>query len=221
MNDRATATSWQGDEMNEHGMFFGTLARLKAGIARLAHDRRGVAAIEFAFIAPVLLSLYFVTMEVAQGIETNKKIGRLASMVADLVTQQQSITKAEVDAVMQIGEATLQPYNRTVPKIVVTGIQITDESTPKVLVAWSRKMANGAFSTDAGAGTVTTVPDKLKIKGTFLVRVEAHLDYRPVITWTASQKQATGLTAAFDNIAMRETYYLRPRMSTEIGCTDC
>ena len=52
-------------------------------------DRRGVAAVEFALIAPLLLSMYFVTMEVSQGIEANKKVGRVGSIVADLVTQQQ------------------------------------------------------------------------------------------------------------------------------------
>ena len=60
----------------------------KSRIARLLGDRRGAAAIEFAFIAPLLLSMYLVTMEVSQAIEVNKKIARVGSMVADLVTQQ-------------------------------------------------------------------------------------------------------------------------------------
>ena len=34
-------------------------------------------------------------------------------MVADLVTQQQTITKSELDAIMAIGESLLQPYNRS------------------------------------------------------------------------------------------------------------
>ena len=66
---------------------------LLARITGLFSDKRGVAALEFALIAPLLLSMYFVTMEVAQGIEANKKVGRVGSMVADLVTQQQQTTK--------------------------------------------------------------------------------------------------------------------------------
>ena len=184
-------------------------------------DRRGVAAIEFALIAPLLLSMYFVTMEVAQGIEANKKVGRAGSMVADLVTQQQSITKAELDAIMKIGESILQPYHRSPPKIVITGIKITDETTPKVLVDWSRQLVNGAYSAEATKGSPTTVPNALKVKGTYLVRVESYLAYKPVITWAAADKPALGLTAAFDGISMRETYHLRPRMSQEVPCTDC
>lgn len=187
----------------------------------LLSDRRGVAAIEFAFIAPVLLSLYFVTMEVAQGIEANKKVGRIGSMVADLVTQQQTTDRSELEAIMKIGEAILQPYNRSQPSIIITAIKITDENTPKAVVQWSRKMVNGAFSVDQAKDTVTAVPDKLMIRDTFLIRVTSELDYRPVITWTAEQKASLGLAAAFDNIEMKETYFLRPRMSTEIACTGC
>lgn len=204
--------------MKIHHTFSAGLARLKA----LVGDRRGVAAVEFAFIAPVLLSLYFVTMEVAQGIETNKKVGRVASMVADLVTQQsQEIKKSELEAIMKIGGSILQPYNRSVPRIVVTGIEISDDDAPAVTVAWSRQMQDGVFSRPFAEDSVTTVPEKLRMRGTFLVRVQTFLDYRPVIAWSADGKEALGLAGAFDNIDMGEVYYLRPRMSTAIGCTDC
>ncbi len=184
-------------------------------------DRRGAAAIEFAFIAPILLMLYFVTMEVAQGIETNKKVGRIGSMVADLVTQQQTMSPTELRAIMQIGEAILQPYNRSRPTITVTAIKMTDESSPEAEVVWSRRLSDGNFTEPYAEGSETTIPEKLLIRDTFLVRVSGALDYRPLITWTAEQKAALGLAAAFDRIEMNETYYLRPRMSPEIRCDDC
>jgi Flp pilus assembly protein TadG len=190
-------------------------------LSRLVADRRGVAALEFALIAPLLLSMYFLTMEVGQGIEANKKVGRSASMVADLVTQQQTTTKAELNAILDIGSALLQPYNRSKPTIIITAIEVTDETTPKVKVVWSRKMANGAYSVDQAAGTITTIPSALKIKGSFLVRVQSSLNYYPVITWAAGDKGTLGLTAAFDKLEMSETYYLRPRMTQSIACSDC
>lgn len=199
----------------------GAVRRLGRSARRLATDRRGVAAIEFAFIAPVLLSLYFVTMEVSQGIEVNKKVGRVGSMVADLITQQQTISKSELDAILQIGGSILQPYNRSKPTVTVTAIQITDENSPKVVVAWSRKLQDGATTAGAAKNSITTVPDSLKIRNTFLIRVESDLAYKPVIAWTADQKQVLGLAAAFDGIAMGQDYYLRPRISTTIACSDC
>jgi Flp pilus assembly protein TadG len=194
-----------------------------ASVKRLARSRRGVAAIEFAFVAPVLLMLYFMTMEVSQAIETNKKVGRAASMIADLVTQQPTTTKSELDAIMQIGEATLQPYNRSELSIYVTGVQISNDASANATVAWTRQMVNDQTSanTSLPVGAATAVPTELRIAGTFLVRVQAKLNYRPVIVWSADAKQALGLMAAFDNINMSEQYYLRPRMSDTVSCGDC
>ncbi len=124
--------------MSQHAGAHGRLAKVRAWIARVAADRRGVAAIEFALVAPLLLCMYFVTMEVSQAIETNKKVSRIASMVADLVTQQQTTTKAEVDAIMNIGQSLLTPYYRSKPTITITAIEITDEDDAEgqgVLVA--------------------------------------------------------------------------------------
>ncbi|WP_341286331.1 MULTISPECIES: TadE/TadG family type IV pilus assembly protein [unclassified Mesorhizobium] len=200
------------------------LARLCRKAAGLYADRRGLAAVEFALIAPLLLSMYFVTMEVSQGIEANKKIGRIGSMVADLVTQQTSVTKSALESIMQIGQSSIQPYNRSKPTIIVTAIEITDEDSPKVQVAWSRQMIDGAFSEPYPPKPTkqeTTVPAELKIRNTFLIRVESDLAYLPLIAWTAAQKPVLGLAAAFDGISMSETYYLRPRITKTITCTDC
>lgn len=199
----------------------GAAERLRRKVAGLARDTRGVAAIEFAFVVPVLLGLYFMTMEISQGIEANKKTARIASMVADLVTQQQRVAISEIDGIMRVGEAVIQPYNRTVPAIYVTAIEVTDEASPKVRVVWSRKLVGGSASKHLNAGTNTTIPDSLKVKGSFLVRVETELNYKPVLTWNEADKKTVGLAAAFDNIGMRERYYLRPRMSHTIPCDDC
>lgn len=199
----------------------GAAGRIGRIARRFASARSGVAAVEFAFIAPVLLSLYFVTMEVSQAIEVNKKVGRVGSMVADLLTQQQSITKSEVNAILEIGESILQPYNRSSGKITVTAIQISDDDSPDVEVVWSRKLENGSTAQAASPGSSTTVPEKLKIRDTFLIRVESELSYQPVITWSADQKKVLGLSAAFDGISMKERYYLRPRMSETVPCSDC
>ena len=207
--------------MSQHAGAHGRLAKFRAWLARAAADRRGVAAIEFALVVPLLLCMYFVTMEVSLAIETNKKVSRVASMVADLVTQQQTTTKAELDAIMTIGQSLLTPYYRSKPTIIITAIEITDETTPKVQVYWSRKLVDDVASADQAKGAITTVPATLTTRGSFLIRVESDLAYKPVITWAAASKQTLGLTAAFDGISMKETYSLRPRTSATVECTDC
>jgi Flp pilus assembly protein TadG len=184
-------------------------------------DRRGAAAVEFALIMPILLIMYFLTMEASQALETSKKVSRIGSMVADLVTQQPTIVKADLDAIMKIGTSTLMPYSRSTPDITVTAIQITTDATPKVLVVWSRKLVSGAYSAGAAAGTTTTVPTTLKVAGSFLVRVDSNLGYLPIITWSTGTQSTLGFTSGFNSIAMGETYYLRPRRSQTIPCGDC
>jgi len=190
--------------------------------ARLVRDRRGVAAIEFAFIAPILLILYFLTMEASQAIETSKKVSRMSSMIGDLIAQQSGVDPATLTAILQAANTTLLPYNRSSPTVAVTGIQITTDPTPKVQVAWSYQMANG--QPGAGPekkGDTTTVPAALKMSGTFLIRVTSTLPYRPVVAWAAGDEKTLGLTSAFDNITMSETYYLSPRVVSSIDCPTC
>ncbi|WP_315919204.1 TadE/TadG family type IV pilus assembly protein [Mesorhizobium sp. SP-1A] len=197
-------------------------AGIRRALAAFRSDRRGVAAIEFAFIAPILMAMYFLSMEITQAIEANKKVSRIGSMVADLVAQQKgSVSATDLNKMMQIAQTTLAPYNRSAPTVTITGIQVTTDPTPKVLVSWSRKMVNGAFSAGAAVNSPATVPAALRIAGTFIIRVDSQLAYKPVITWAAGDKGSLGLTAAFDNIDMSETYFLRPRISSQLPCTGC
>lgn len=200
--------------------------RIRKRLRELAADTRGVAAVEFALVLPLLLSLYFVTIEVSRGIETNKKVGRVANTVADLVTQQRTTTSGELKAMMMIGKALLKPYGRSAPTINLTAIEITDEDAPKTKVAWRSKLdALGSFEAVAPKNETTTVPKNLEIRGTFLIRVQADLGYKPVIAWTGGDS-STGsgvLGGMFQNgvMNMQELYYLRPRMSQTITCSDC
>lgn len=194
---------------------------LRLGSTRFGEDRRGVAAVEFAFLAPILLMMYFLSMEASQAIEANKKVSRLGSMVADLVAQKSGgITKTDIQSIMDIGQTTLLPYSRSKPTIVVTGLQLTTEAKPRALVAWSRKLENGVFGTGIPTNTEIVIPPALATPGTFLVKVDSELAYEPVIVWTAGG-QGLGLLNSFKSISMSESYLLRPRTVATLACSDC
>lgn len=192
-------------------------------IRAMMRNRRGVAAIEFAFIVPVLLCLYLVTMEASDAIEVNKKVSRMASSVADLVTQQSRVQKSEVVAMMKIATAALQPYKRTASSLEVTAMQLGTETTPVARVVWSVKLdSSGNPIAVAAKNSVVsdTRLDNIRTAGAFYVRVTSKLPYQPM-TLYASGGDNVGLLSAFSNIAMGETFYLRPRISTSIACDDC
>ncbi|WP_352629693.1 TadE/TadG family type IV pilus assembly protein [Mesorhizobium sp. M0496] len=178
--------------------------------SRFWSDRRGIAAVEFALIMPILLIMYLVTMEASQAIETSKKVSRIGSMVADLVTQQPTADQTTLKAIMEIGSVTLQPYTRSKPKITITAIQVPTDITRPLQVKWSRQLIDGR---DGAGPTTTTVPPKLLVADTFLIRVDSILTYKTVL--------GLGLGSTFNNLSMSETYYLRPRRSATIPCTNC
>jgi Flp pilus assembly pilin Flp len=57
-------------------------------LRRFLRDRDGVAAVEFAFIMPVMLVLYFGVVVLGQGIEISRKVQLASRTLADLTTQQ-------------------------------------------------------------------------------------------------------------------------------------
>lgn len=192
-----------------------TLAR------RFGLDRRGIAAVEFAFLAPILLVMYFMTMEASQAIETSKKVARLGSMVADLAGQiTNSSTKSDLEGIMKLGQTALLPYARSAPTITITGVQLSSAATPTATVTWSRKMVNGTFSQGLAVGSPVQIPPALAIQNTFLIKVDSSLAYQPVLAWVAGGNNALNLTA-FNGITMGESYLLRPRTLTKLDCTDC
>ena len=191
-----------------------------SGIAQklraFGRHKDGAAAVEFALVVPIMLTLYFGTMEFSQAIEVNKKAGRASSLVADLVAQQAVISQSEIIAIAKIAAATLQPYNRDEPIVEVVGIQITDTATPKALVAWSQRVTGGSGSSFLAVGTEISIPGELKIRNSFLVRGGLTVDYFPITTYTTNTS-----TKGRKGIAMGENYYLRPRTSPTITCPSC
>lgn len=184
-------------------------------------DRSGAAAIEFAFIVPLLLMMYLGTMELSQGIEADKKVSRSASMIGDLVSQETSIKKQDLNDMLVIGESILQPYYRSKPTITITGINISAGLI--ATTAWRRTIVDGVTS---GSGInlipLTYVPEQMRVANTFLVRVETALSYKPVITWSGTKKiGSTDYSSNFTSIQMAESYFYSPRTATSISCSDC
>ena len=185
-------------------------------------ERKGTAAVEFAFVFPIMLLMYFGSMEISQLLEANKKAGRASSLLGDLVTQQAVITRAELSAMADIGGASMAPYARTSPTAEVVGIQVTNEQNPRALVAWSFRKVNGAISRVHTPGEEITIPTRLLIRNTFIIRSELKLKYMPaaamVIPGLDPQDWKISGGAGLN---MGEEYYLRPRVSFDVICPDC
>ena len=178
-------------------------ARLRIALDRFRDEARGVAAVEFAFIAPLMLLLFVGTIELSAGVSVNRKLSRLSSTISDLVTQSQTLTQNDVDNIMDVSAKVMYPYEDNI-QIIVTGIEIESGDAK---VVWSRSEPAGA---EYAAGAMYTVPTKIKKDGTFLVAAKITTNYKPSFGW-AEYSDADGIS--FDNTAipMEEEIFLRPR----------
>lgn len=187
---------------------------------RFRRDRRGVAAMEFALIAPTIVLLYLGSIEVTMGFDVNKNLGRATSMVADLVTQQQTITKAQITDIMAIATATMLPDQRDKPQMKITAIDVPASGAAKV--AWSRQTKNGVETTPCPAGSAANINANLLIPSTSVIRVETNIAYVPLIAWTIKDKTTTAKGTFVTGLGMAKTSFGRVRQgAAAVTCSDC
>jgi len=184
---------------------------------RFAGDVKGVAAIEFAFIAPVLILLFIGTLEVSYAVAVDRKISRVSSSVADLVTQTDTHSKSTLNPIMNIADRIIYPYAQIegALSIVLVGITIADG---QARVEWSH---NNGTGTKPAEGSVITVPESIKIDGTALVSATVSVEHEPAFAFIGYKNGK--LSFSDRTIALSEQMFLRPRTAGADGviCTDC
>ncbi|GAA0651762.1 TadE/TadG family type IV pilus assembly protein [Brevundimonas lenta] len=173
-------------------------------IRRLASDERGMSAVEFALLAPILIAFYLGMSEFCQGYMAQKRMGHVASMVADLVSQQQTVTKTDVDEIFSIGGLIMKPFTTASLKQRVSSVSMDNKGV--VTVNWSR----GSGMTALKPGDPVTIPADVITAGESVIMSEATYDY---------DSPADYLMPKVTHFSHR--YFLRPRTVTQIPCTNC
>ncbi len=102
---------------------------------RFAKARQGLAAIEFALIAPVMIMLFYGAVELGSAVDCNSRVGRVGYTVADLVAQSVFVSTSDTTNVFNAANAILYPYASSNAKIIVSSI--TYDANGKLTVAWS------------------------------------------------------------------------------------
>ncbi|SFJ92058.1 Flp pilus assembly protein TadG [Pseudovibrio ascidiaceicola] len=93
-------------------------------------DVKGVAAIEFAIVFPVLLLLFLATSVLVEGFRTKRLHERAAFTIVDLVTRQQNVMDEEAaQELYLIGQALVGPAADTNDFTVVIASAINEFST--------------------------------------------------------------------------------------------
>ncbi|MBB2971973.1 TadE/TadG family type IV pilus assembly protein [Mesorhizobium sp. RMAD-H1] len=194
--------------------YYKRLSGLVDIVSRFRSDRSAAAAVEFVLVVPLIVLVYLGAVDLSGGIETDKNVSRAAGIIADIVAQQSTVSKTQLDDIFEIGEATIFPYDRAKPGIKVTAIQVaaSPQTNPPATVAWS--YSNGKLSPDTKGRTID-IPVGFRTNGTYLIKVEVALTYVPVTAWGMRN-----LVSADGGLPLSETYYLSPRLA-DTACSNC
>jgi len=172
-------------------------------ISRLTGDERGVSAVEFALLAPILIAFYFGMAEFCQGYMAQKRMGHVSAMVADLVAQEEVVATANLDDIFNIGGLIMKPFSTTALKQRVSSVTRT---AGVARVIWSR----GSGMTSRAVNEVIVLPADLIANGESIIVSEATYDYDSPVDYLMP-----GITR-FSHI-----YYLRPRTVDNVTCSNC
>lgn len=174
------------------------LRRLRLPSHRFLRDQRGVSAVEFALILPVLVLLYLGCVELSQALTVDRKVTAAASVVGDLVAQAEALSDTDFDNIFEATSAVLAPYDTAPLSIVVSYVEITKDGST---VIWSAAR-NG---TARACGSTINIPAEVAIEGTNLVVAEAQYVYAPTFGETITS-----------DLNFEDTFYLRPRKEGDI-----
>jgi Flp pilus assembly protein TadG len=173
------------------------------GVIRgFVRSRRGVSAVEFALILPIMITLFIGGQEVTQGITLKRKVTIATRTIADLVSQDTSITDADLTAIFAATSTVLAPFAAGGLKMKISNVYIDNNNNASIV--WGAAH-NGATARTPGESV--TLPDGLnQFKKTSILWAEAEYTYTPTIGYVIS-----------GSIDLKDKLYLRPRLT---NCID-
>jgi Flp pilus assembly protein TadG len=185
-------------------------ATLRRCVTALKNDRRGMAAVEFAFILPLMLVMFFGTVEFSSGIAVDRKVTLMARALSDLTSQATAVVDTDLQNFFSASIGIMTPYDPTPTKGTLSEIYV--DATLIAKVQWSKAgiIGNGATQATlttsarkAGDIVTTLVPPALLVPGTYLIFSEVNYQYVPTI----------GYVMAKTGIGLNDFAYTRPRQS--------
>src|SRR5215210_3315505 len=134
--------------MRGRDMTFALLAaRARRPLRRFLRDKRGVSAVEFAMLLPLMVTLYIGGVEVSSAIAVDRKVTLVARTLGDLVAQSTAVNSTDMTNILNAATTVVQPYSDTLIKVTVSEVDIDGNGVAKV--GWSKTKNGSARSVDS------------------------------------------------------------------------
>jgi Flp pilus assembly protein TadG len=170
---------------------------------RFAASTRGVAAIEFAMIMPVLAIMFLASFDGGRAIAAYMKVRAATYALAAITNQYSTIQSSDMTSIVGAAAAVMAPYATTSSNPVITISQITISSTGKATVSWSYSQGGTAR---AQTSSITLPATALDINSSYLILAEVSYTFTPLFGFFTA-----GALTLSDNL------YVTPRVSNCIN----
>jgi Flp pilus assembly protein TadG len=174
---------------------------------RWRRDNRGVSAVEFAFIAPILILAYFGVAELCGAMLQQRKAGHVASEVGDLFAQCQTYADSDFTNFWSVGDTLMYPLDTSTLSMRLTLISNNSTGT-QLSVPSDGSHATGAALSPIPAGPYTDP------SGTLLTLIPANGQI--VMSDTVDTYNSPVSIVVKNAMTFSSTFYLTPRQSTSI-----
>lgn len=152
----------------------------------LVKDKRGIAAVEFGLIAPVLFIILVGVIEVTRAVSIDRRFGKVTSLVADLLTRETDpVTTGTVQGIYGIVDHIMGVWGTETLKLHITPVRAAanDRNDVYVYATKDNRPSFGESATsprDVCERYSGLTQDLLDTGGTAIV-VEGELGFTPLI----------------------------------------
>jgi Flp pilus assembly pilin Flp len=169
-------------------------------MGRLGIDRRGAAAVEFAFLVPILAVVMFSIVEMTTRFQASEKFNRYSTQTADFLSRTADLTTADVDGIFNQAARMMQPVAIGEGlSLTVSSIGLDDDNGAVLL--WQRTKGGEAVEFDPMDAV------GLGADGETVLRIDTRFEY------TSFSAEMFGLP----NAVMERSIYYRPRTTRIIS----
>ena len=161
----------------------------------------GIAAVEFALIAPLLILFYFGMAEICELMMAQRRVSHSAAAMGDLITQGGELDSNELTDIVRAGRLIMSPFPTATMSVRLTSVVRNDQN--QNLADWS-EVAGTAF-TKVSKGSAVTIKTPLNQAGQSVVVAEVQYGFTTPVGYVLPGLQT-----------LKHTAELRPRRTDRV-----
>lgn len=191
---------------------------------KFSTDTDAVAATEFAIVVPFMLVLLVGGVELGDGMAINVKVSATAHSVADMVTQNTTLSTTQMQNILTGASAIIAPYPINGNQLNVTVSEISSDASGNLTLQWSQSYNGTSFGPGRpGIGSSTSpaygalsLPTSLNGTVGSASDVNNQNDQVSYIVSEVSYAYTPNLGYTISGtVSLADSYWLFPRCSTD------